>query len=634
MTHGLGKTFTDETIQHLQNGPFSLNVDESTNNADKRILSILVSYLSTRQERIVVEHLKSIELFKVDTASVLSAVEKLFTDNNIPWVNLVSVLMDSCAVMRGSKNGLEIRIRKEKAPQLLDIDGDSCHHVHNACKQFCGPFDGWVETLATDLHNDIKWSADLKMNLREICEMLSVPYTTPLRFLSHRWLSCYDVTASNIVMMEAFKVMYYGFMTSEDKAIYKEPIFDIVKERGVSADGKARLKELWETMEKKNMTQDGKNRKQRIAEKVIIMSQKTSLISSFYMAVLRLLKDYVLLFQKTSTLIHILHDKQEELLRNFLGLFIKPEALLNLTAIQLKNKSLDKDEGNFLHKKDMFVGLVAEEMMKKEVSSTTIKSFFEKASDAYVQCAQHLQKRLPLDNEFLRSVSAIDPSAKGHHLSARYLKCLRNTCRKFLSEEETAQISLEVHRYQVDSNLPDPSLMPIDKWWCAVRATGKYPALSKMVLTVLTCFHGPMVEGSFNLMGDIIDIKSTRMDTTTFNAIQSIKYGLKARNTTALQHFKKKDVLHTPVDRNLCVNMRSAAKMQKEEWTKAAALKTQRLQKVKTINSSSGATSSAKARDIVKERELVARQTHKTEVKRKAVQKLTELAAKRKKVSN
>lgn len=40
------------------------------------------------------------------------------------WDNMMSILMDSCNVMRGSKTGLETRIRREKAPHLLDIDGD------------------------------------------------------------------------------------------------------------------------------------------------------------------------------------------------------------------------------------------------------------------------------------------------------------------------------------------------------------------------------------------------------------------------------------------------------------------------------------------------------------------------------
>lgn len=95
MTHGLGKTLIDETIDNLKTGPFSLNIDESTSNSDKRILAILVSYLCPKQKKIVVEHLQSVELYKVDTNSVFTAVKQLFNDKNIPWKNLVSVLMDA-----------------------------------------------------------------------------------------------------------------------------------------------------------------------------------------------------------------------------------------------------------------------------------------------------------------------------------------------------------------------------------------------------------------------------------------------------------------------------------------------------------------------------------------------------------
>ncbi len=52
---------------------------------------------------------------------------------------LVSVLMDSFAVMKGSKNGLEQKL-KVKAPHLADVDGDVCHHIHNACKKIAKNF--------------------------------------------------------------------------------------------------------------------------------------------------------------------------------------------------------------------------------------------------------------------------------------------------------------------------------------------------------------------------------------------------------------------------------------------------------------------------------------------------------------
>ena len=87
--------------------------------------------------------------------------------------NLVSILMDSCGVTRGSKNGLEVQIREKKASHLLDIDGDSCHHVHNSAKKFCDLFNRYLESPFTQLYNDHKWSPDLREALSEIFTLLS-----------------------------------------------------------------------------------------------------------------------------------------------------------------------------------------------------------------------------------------------------------------------------------------------------------------------------------------------------------------------------------------------------------------------------------------------------------------------------
>ena len=99
-------------------------------------------------------------------------------DNNIPWRNLMSVLMDSCNVMRGSKSGIEVRLR-EKAPHMLEIDGDTCHHAHNAAKEFCKPYDYIVEGLLNYIHNDSRWSKDLEEFLKEICSLIGVKYHMP-----------------------------------------------------------------------------------------------------------------------------------------------------------------------------------------------------------------------------------------------------------------------------------------------------------------------------------------------------------------------------------------------------------------------------------------------------------------------
>ena len=131
MRYGLAKTYNDKTLDNIKNSFFSLNIDESTSNNLMRVLTILVSYFSATEQSIVVEHLSSLSCIHATSAAVYQEIVSVFEKHDIPFSNPMSVLMDSCNVMRGSKNGVEIKIRSNKAEHLLDIDGDTCHHIHN-----------------------------------------------------------------------------------------------------------------------------------------------------------------------------------------------------------------------------------------------------------------------------------------------------------------------------------------------------------------------------------------------------------------------------------------------------------------------------------------------------------------------
>lgn len=124
-----------------------------------KVLTMLVFYYHADLRKVIVEHLGSLEIVKVNAASLEKVLCEFFEKNNIPWNNLVSMLMDSCAVMRGSKTGLETRMH-QYCPNLLDVDGDSCHHIHNAAKKFSEPFDSYLEKLFSDLQVDYQWSPD------------------------------------------------------------------------------------------------------------------------------------------------------------------------------------------------------------------------------------------------------------------------------------------------------------------------------------------------------------------------------------------------------------------------------------------------------------------------------------------
>ena len=97
--------------------------------------------------------------------------------------------MDSTAVNRGIKSGLEKRIREgfgdtpAVATQLMNIDGDACHHLHNAVGKFCKVFNLHAENLFNNLHVHFNTFTIQMSHLKNICMILGIKFTKPQRFL-------------------------------------------------------------------------------------------------------------------------------------------------------------------------------------------------------------------------------------------------------------------------------------------------------------------------------------------------------------------------------------------------------------------------------------------------------------------
>lgn len=306
MRLGVGKTLKENLIEDLRVKKFSLNIDKTTGNNNEKIVTVLVNYL---RNKFVTEHLQSFSVENVNSDSIFEGIVKIIEGNNIPWHNLISVLFDSCNVKSGKKAGVEVKLR-EKCPHLLDIDGDSCHHTHNAAKQFCKPFNNHLESLFSDVHNDFKWSPDLRAALMDICEALHLQFTMPENYVSFRWLSVYNVAQDFSRMLDAFMVFYFSFLETSEKLEFLHLIVKIYKSCGVTEAGRKRIRKIQKTLAAKNMTEAGKQRKSRIANKLVLVSLQTKLNLHLFVSVLPLLQEYVKVFQSNAPLVRKLHDKQ------------------------------------------------------------------------------------------------------------------------------------------------------------------------------------------------------------------------------------------------------------------------------------------------------------------------------------
>ena len=264
-------------------------------------------------------------------------------------------------------------------------------------------------------------------------------------------------------------------------------------------------------------------------------------------------------------------------MRTFLSYFVKPEILSKCTTgKQLLRVDL-KDE-NLLSNDHLFVGSAASKVIAKlGKSHPDVVSFLEKAKLAYKKCGEYIQKKLPLENKLLKAFSALDPLfvCTPNELVLGRLLSIPQLVQNILTKEEEELYEKEIRSLLIDSKLP-PALDDEGKevdcllWWISISTI--YPNVFKMVSAVLSIFHGPRVESSFNVMGDILDKNSGRTNMTTYSAIQSIKYSLQARQPLAknrsVSMFSRKDRLYSPVDSKLTRNMRNAYELNNIEQEK------------------------------------------------------------------
>lgn len=137
--------------------------------------------------------------------------------------------------------------------------------------------------------------------------------------------------------------LYFIFLSCLDhkRLIFLHTVVCIYKIHNVSEYGQEHIRKIHSRLAEKNITEAGKERKNRITQKLFVNSLTTKLITNLFVSVLPLLQEYVKLFQSGIPLVHKLHDKQFELIKSFLSCFVKPEVLTSLGNSIQKIKEVD-----------------------------------------------------------------------------------------------------------------------------------------------------------------------------------------------------------------------------------------------------------------------------------------------------
>lgn len=231
-----------------------------------------------------------------------------------------------------------------------------------------------------------------------------------------------------------------------------------------------------------------------------------------------------------------------------------------------------QSEKNQLGDTLLFTGTACGNVLEGKGSSIR-KEFLKQVREAYVVCAESLQRKLPLQNNAIKMCAALDPQVRGTKTCLAYLQKMPS----HFCGDRTAY-DKEIRRYNLDKSIVCQDV-PVDQYWSEID-NKNYPNLTAAAKALLSSFHGPLVESSFSSMGDLMNEKSGHMTSETYQALQTIRFHLKAKGQSAVEAFKKKDPVRDPVCKRLCVHMKNAYKGRQDRQQRNKAVATDKRERV------------------------------------------------------
>lgn len=371
-------------------------------------------------------------------------------------------------------------------------------------------------------------------------------------------------------LWDALVVFYFCYLTPEERRKKSGLIKDLFKKHATPEESQAKINTILEQQGKqhKSASKAAYARKDKILLYLFQRSDQLRIAVETYRGILSQFSGYVKLFQSETPLIHKLHSEMFMVMKRFFSLFLDPRHIPEHNASALLK--LDP-ENKDLHLRDrqLAVGEFCREPLReclrdKQKHASWLPAFFDALRSGYVAGAKSL-KKLPLMNKNIIDLSALDPGLQRSASTSASLLSLADKLPNVIPKDELGKLDIELKEYTCDSQITHsdvdetaPNFRIDTDWWVPIfhliSGTGldqkqRYPVLSVLVKALLSIFSGPIVEGSFNIMGDIIEEDRACLTTENYEAIAIIKQRLKATRETAVT-MKISEKMKTNVQRS------------------------------------------------------------------------------------
>lgn len=550
-THGVAADIKERLSNSLSDRFVSLNVDEATNASGNKVLNVLVQYFCEDQQKVMIDLIGSKQENIATAENLTKMINEVLLERGVCLDRVISVLMDNCAVMRGKRGGVETKLR-ELNPNIMDVSGDTVHTVNNAAKKLFSVLENKFvsfQALCSDLFYDIEDSPKLRSLFLDLQAIIlkkkkSIHRPMPTRFLQMR-----DVAVRLSELWDCLLIFYSCFVTRGEKADSDRMRKAKMEEMKLSKDEIEEVERIVSVVSKHSSSDPGKARKDRIINGIIDNQTKTTLTMKMYIGILGLFQGYVKKFQSKKPMCHILHFELFKVVKSLFSCFISSEHLPDFNVVKLSKLDFTDTQ---LHVKDrhLCVGpeayLTLQRCLKDQRKHQWLNSFFAALKEGYIEAAKMMRK-LPLNNDNLKHLVYLDPCNQRSEYTLDAFIFLAKQLPNVIKKEELGALDAEIRQYATDDDI---SLIDADStdedfrldttWWTPIfqlksqNGSPRYQLLSRLVKALLSIFCGPIIEGTFNIMGDIIEEDRTRLTQFNHESLAIIKSFLDARKINSV----------------------------------------------------------------------------------------------------
>ena len=127
-------------LEKMKNVPYSLAVDDSSDNGLQKMNPLTVRIFDVKRGRVATQLLDMCLTSGWDggTAAIFEKIDEKMTENEILWINCVEFGVDNASVNIGKHNSIKTRVLEKKSSSIFH--GVPCHIFHNTACSACARF--------------------------------------------------------------------------------------------------------------------------------------------------------------------------------------------------------------------------------------------------------------------------------------------------------------------------------------------------------------------------------------------------------------------------------------------------------------------------------------------------------------